>query len=162
MSHLPEQLLLEFLGPPLPHEERFPMNEQGSTVERVLTEDLLDSQTYYLFTGFSSLEYIASFLSCIPLDTDQEIYIILGDEPRDLEGSIGTQLERLPFRIENYWKKRGISIEAFQAITHLEALVQLGKVQVKYLGKPTYKFICRRHKGRSWVKQIYVGGTTQS
>lgn len=133
MSLHPEQLLLEFLGPPLPHEDRFPMNEQGATVERVLKEDLLDSQRFFILTGFASLEYIACFLTCIPLDTDQEILVILGDEPKHMEEATGQPVDRLPQRIESYWLNRGVSMHSFQAFIHLEALMQAGKVSVRHL-----------------------------
>jgi hypothetical protein len=64
-----------------PPQEDFPINEDGQRIKDIILNDLKQSETYYIITGFTSLANIVEVFGGEPLDTTRETKILLGFEP---------------------------------------------------------------------------------
>ena len=115
-----------------PEQELFPLNREDETVEKVLLEDLKDSSSYTIITGFSSLEYLVRFFGERDLP-NRKIRILLGEEPEASASASVLGEAPLSRKVWEYWHQRGVSVLLCGKILRLIEEIKQGHLSF-YLG----------------------------
>lgn len=110
-----------------PDVQRFPTNLGSKKAESVVLADLQASQSFQVFTGYSSLDYIVQVLGNPALIEGKKGEIILGNEPA-LYNPRGAY-RNLPDQVRDYWLERGISVYRCGNILALIEAIEKGILQ---------------------------------
>ncbi len=94
-----------------PEPERFPHNFSKAKVESVVLNDLANSASPLIVTGFTSLDYVIDFLAALPVDRPQTLRLLIGSEPTlSRRSQYSISKKTLPQEVIDYWLNAGISL----------------------------------------------------
>ena len=118
-----------------PSNEKFPLNiiHEGRNILSVITEDIKNSKSYLIVTGYTSLFHIIKFLgNDSNIQNCQVIEVVLGFEP-EVKQRKKWGTTKLDLEIKEYWLKRGFSILDGGNIIKIIELVKSNKIRFKFL-----------------------------
>ena len=103
-----KQILIDFDNPPYqwPSQDNFPLNEEANKVKEILLQDIDESTSYLIITGFTSLANIVEIFGVRDL-SKKSIRILLGYEP-DIKKRKRWKNISLSEEINEYWIDKGI------------------------------------------------------
>lgn len=133
-----------------PSNDLFPLNlplsEGYRNVREVIVKEAQGSKAYLIITGFTSLNYLVTFLSEeIDWSKMQKVRILLGWEPKGKKRRKWSPAE-VGKEVKEYWLEQGLWLEQGGAVLKLTQLLKEGKVEVRYF----------RHQH----SKIYVGDSS--
>ena len=129
-----------------PPRKSYPYNYEGTKILDVVREDIYQSKSALVLTGFTSLSFLVDFFGTYDADKLENTRIILGFEP-NFRGRRNYETNRpLELEIKEYWLQRRLSIVQGGAVIHLIDKIQKGKVQFRILD--------------SLHAKIYIGDST--
>jgi len=64
-----------------PDPEKFPLNRPGQSAGRLILQDLRESQSPLVVTGYASMDRVIAFVSDIGEQQDGPIRLVFGNEP---------------------------------------------------------------------------------
>lgn len=120
------------LNVPWPDARRFPHNEVGSAVERVLAEDFRDSTSILVITGYASLDRVVRFLDNHDFASRPLVRLMFGNEPYYFPGKsypIGSR--PLADEIRDFWLSQGNSVMLSGALMRVRQLIHDGLAQFR-------------------------------
>lgn len=141
-----QQDIFSVLAPPARH---YPMNVEGQqqTIS-FIREDIRESGTYLIITGYSSLDFLIRELGNPKLNARNCVEVVLGNEPLSPANSAHTgstnqrggmptrygaiKPHSLPEEIREYWLAKGISILLNGPVLNLIEKIRYGKVSFFY------------------------------
>ncbi len=115
-----------------PEPSRFPHNEAGAAVGRIVVEDLSHEGDVLVVSGYASLDRLVRLLATRNHATGGTVRILLGNEPfpSRRDGSrIGG--ERLADEVRDYWLERGISVMLARDVTTAREALEHEAVEVR-------------------------------
>ncbi len=115
-----------------PAPEHFPLNLQEVKVENFIHQDILDSSSYVIITGYSSLEYLISFFGLNDFP-NRKITVVLGHEVdlSEIDLIRPWPTVDLSQELKEYWLKRGISITLCGALIRFIEDIKRGRIQFR-------------------------------
>lgn len=124
---------------PLPEAEKYPTNVNKPSAERLIHNDIRESQRYLIITGYSSLEYLIRAFGNW-LDAEETVEVVLGNEPVSpaeprrsyIDASWKRNKADLPEEIRQFWLEQGISILLNGDVITLIEKIRYGKISFFY------------------------------
>ncbi len=120
------------LNVPWPDPLRFPHNEVGYAVEKILADDFCGSTSILVITGYASLDRVVRFLDQRDFAMQSRVRLMFGNEPYYSPGKsypIGSK--SLADEIRDYWLSHGFSIMLSGALMRVQQIVREQLVQVR-------------------------------
>ena len=131
-----------------PEPERFPHNFSKTKVESVVLNDLTNSSSPLIVTGFTSLDYVIDFLADLPTDRPQTLRLLIGSEPTlSRRSQYSISKKTLPQEVIDYWLNAGISLRLCYKIVLVMDMLKEGRLQSRYVADDQRKL----------HSKIYVG-----
>jgi superfamily II DNA or RNA helicase len=109
----------------------------------ILLQDICNSTSVLLVTGFSSLQYLLDKL-LQPWSGDGKMRILFGSEELGeyRENAVPQREQSFDKLIADYWTSAGISLQTAPAILHAIELVKAGTVEIRLLSRLHAKLYC--------------------
>ncbi len=119
-----------------PDHSKFPLNikSQARTTESILHEDIKNSTSYIIITGFTSLSNLVDLFGSKDFEKLKNVRILIGFEP-NLKGRKSYQRFGLDKEIKDYWLKNRFSIMQGGAVIHLIEKIENGLIEFKFKDK---------------------------
>ncbi len=131
-----------------PDPERFPHNFRKAKVESIVLNDLANSSSPLIVTGFTSLDYVIDFLADLPADQPQVLRLLIGSEPTlSHRSQYSVNKKTLPQEVIDYWLNAGISLRLCYKVVLIMDMLKAGRLQSRY--------VADEHK--KLHSKIYVG-----
>ncbi len=115
-----------------PDPSRFPHNEDGARVDRVVGADLSDPGDVLVIAGYASLDRVIRFLAQRDYGPGGQVRILFGNEPfaskRDTWRLGG---DRLADEVRDYWLERGISVLRSGDIVRVKQAMDVSDIQIR-------------------------------
>jgi hypothetical protein len=136
---------------PWPDVRRFPCNVPGANVADVVLEDLRQSESPLIVTGYASLDRVVSFLAGLE-DRPGPVRLLFGAEPY-VSGRERFELraDDFPEEVRAYWLARGISPRLSGKVLRAVALIEAGRVEARFLGGPRRRLHAKIYCGDAGV-----------
>lgn len=118
----------------LPDPACYPTNIGNKTLH-LIRDDMRQSISYLIVTGYSSLEFLVGELGGPDAPQDLQLEILLGNEPRASDKGWHRKSDRsvLPKEISEYWMEKGIAPHHCGAVIRLIEGIREGRITVRYL-----------------------------
>lgn len=117
-----------------PEPERFPINRPGVTVGKIVLEDLRQSSSPLIVTGYASIDRIIGFLADVAAGDNTVVRLVLGNEPFESRTKNFTFKGRpFPEEIRDYWLERGVSLFYSANIIAAMALIRAGRLEARFV-----------------------------
>jgi superfamily II DNA or RNA helicase len=134
--NLGSQMPFDFTRREWPANNKFPLNlkSYSRTVEAELFQDIQNSHSYLIITGFTSLEYLVFLYEKLPQLSDKKVRIVLGFDPTIRER------KQWPFKefseaIKDYWLYHGISPLLSGGVINLINEIKSGNIEFRFSDK---------------------------
>ena len=131
-----------------PAMERFPHNFRKNRVEQVVLQDLSQSLSPLIITGFTSLDYIIDFVADLPVNKPEKIRLLLGSEPspaRRAEYSL--KKKKFPQEVTDYWLNAGISLRLCYKIILIMEMIRDSRLQSRYISDEKHRLHSKLYVG---------------
>lgn len=127
-----------------PDQERFPLNNSdlGRKVGHVLEQDLLESSSCIIITGFTSLARIIEWLGTDKFSNLKQIRILLGNDPI-LRKRTKYPFNFLPIELKEYWLNKGTSLYLGSSVLNVINKLEKGQMSIRYKDRAHAKiYVC--------------------
>jgi len=119
---------------------RFPLNFAAQKVEDVLGDDIRESVSPLLITGFTSLDYLIDFVAGLSEQQPETISILLGSEPSPARRSeYRLKRKSFPQEVLDYWLEAGISLELCYKVILFIEMLEKRRIISRYISDPNHK-----------------------
>lgn len=140
-----------------PEQSKYPLNRDRNTVEAEIINDLQNSSSYLVITGFTSLSYIIDLYSKHEFLDDKELRIVLGFDP------VVRTRKKWPRRnfsldIKDYWLNKGVSPIQSGGVIHLIELIKRKQVEFKCSEKIHAKIYVGHHNAVLGSSNFSING----
>jgi superfamily II DNA or RNA helicase/HKD family nuclease len=130
------QTFLDFNQVRWPDQELFPLNFKGlgRTVQKVVYQDIEESEEFLIVTGFTSLSNLIDLFGSRDFEKVKKVRVLIGFEP-NIKGRKKYQRLGLDKEIKDYWLKKGLSIMQGGAVIHLIEKIKSGLIEFRFRDK---------------------------
>lgn len=117
-----------------PEQQRFPLNFDKNKVEDIVLNDIRESTSPLIITGYTSLDYLIDFVADLDAEQPKFISILLGSEPSPARRK-EYSLKKSTFSQEvvDYWLEAGISIRLCYKILKFKEMIESGRIVCRYI-----------------------------
>jgi superfamily II DNA or RNA helicase len=131
-----------------PEQSKFPLNLHHQQVKNIVINDLIQSKTPLIVTGYAALDRIIDLISDLNLENTQKLRILLGNEPFESKSkSFVLKGHTFSDELREYWLNRGISLFLSAKLIQAIELIKDGYIEARYFEDSTRRLHAKIYKG---------------